>query len=273
MVPVRHVATFDPSPSDTVNNYMMKRFICIFLILPFLFACSDEEKTIMSQAEGTLVLNELSRQQITSSVVKTRNVVDADLALEILASDGNVYRGYEYAAGDVLPESFSLIPADYTLHAYTENAGTWTTDNDGRGSAVYEVRQVFNVQQDWVTYLNVEVPMTNYGVTYTVPEGFSNWFPTCEFSVSGDGRTCPLTSGQAAFFDPANIQGFSFTLHLVNTDGEVYDLEPQTYENPKAGLLYNVTYSFASDDDPTKLKIGISYDDHYEELVSEIILY
>ena len=61
--------------------------------------------------------------------------------------------------------------------------------------------------------------------------------------------------------------------HLVNTDGEVYDLESPNYENPKAGLLYNVTYSFASDDDPTKLKIGINYDDHYEELVSEIILY
>lgn len=251
----------------------MKRFLYILLILPFLLACSDEEQAITNQGEGTLVLSELCRQQVIKSVVKTRSVVDADLAIEILTSDDALYRDYRYRAGADLPEKFSLIPANYILHAYTENATTWSTDNNGRGSAVYEVRKEFNVQPDWVTYLNVEVPMINYGVTYTVPEGFSNWFPTCEFTVSGDGRTCSLTSDQAAFFDPANVQGFSFTLHLMNSDGEVYDIEEQTYENPKAGLLYNVQYSYASDDDPTKLKIGISYDDHYEELVSEIILY
>lgn len=250
----------------------MKRLAYI-LLLPFLVACSAEERPANSNGEGTLVLGDLILEEAPAAVIKTRNAVDADLAIEILASDGNVYRGYQYAAGATLPDKFSLIPATYTLHAYTENASTWTTDNEGRGSAVYEVRHPFSIQQDWVTYLDVSVPMTNYGVTYTVPEGFQNWFPTCEFTVSGDGRTCPLTADQAAYFDPANISGFRFTLHLVNTDGEVYDIEPQTYENPKPGLLYNVTYSFASDDDPTKLKIGISYDDTYEEIVSEITLY
>ncbi|MBQ7180115.1 MAG: DUF4493 domain-containing protein [Bacteroidaceae bacterium] len=250
----------------------MKRLAYIFL-LPLLLACSNEEMPANIDGEGTLVLADLSRQEVVKSVVKTRNTVDADLAIEILASDGNVYRGYQYAAGASLPDNFSLIPATYTLHAYSENAATWTTDNDGRGSAVYEIRQDFNIQADWVTYLDVQVPMTNYGVTYTVPEGFENWFPTCQFTVTGDSRTCPLTADQAAYFDPANTSGFSFTLHLVNTDGQVYDIEQQTYENPKAGLLYNVTYTFASDDDPTKLKIGISYDDTYEELVSEITLY
>ena len=251
----------------------MKRLLYIPALLFLLCACSGEEQTDTPQGEGSLVVTDLSRQQAARATVATRNAVDADLALEILASDGNVYRGYEYAAGATLPDKFSLIPGNYTIHARTENATTWTTENDGRGSAVYEIRQDFNIQKDWVTYLDVQVPMTNYGVTYTVPENFSNWFPTCQFTVSGDSRTCPLTQDQAAYFDPANTDGFRFTLHLVNADGEVYDLEPQTYENPKPGLLYNVTYTFASDDDPTKLKIGISYDDTYEELVSEIILY
>lgn len=251
----------------------MKRILYIFILLSFFAACSNEEQLDVLRNEGTLVLNDLSRQQVVKAKVQSRNVVDPDLAVEILASDGNVYRGYEYSAGATLPDKFSLIPGNYTIHAYTENDTTWTTENDGRGSAVYEIRQDFNIQKDWVTYLDVKVPMTNYGVTYSVPKGFSNWFPTCEFSVSGDGRTCPLTSGQAAFFDPANTDGFRFTLHLVNKDGEVYNLEPQTYKNPKAGLIYNVTYTFASDDDPTKLKIGISYDDTYEEIVSEITLY
>lgn len=251
----------------------MKRIYYIFMLFPFLIACSNDEQEILGQGEGVLMINDLSRQQVAKATVKTRNTVDADLAVEILASDGNVYRGYQYAAGATLPDKFALIPGDYTIHAYTENATTWATENAGRGSAVYEIRQDFNIQQDWVTYLDVQVPMTNYGVTYSVPEGFSEWFPTCQFTVSGNGRTCPLAQDQTAYFDPANTNGFSFTLHLVNNDGEVYDLETQTYENPKAGLLYNVSYTFASDDDPTKLKIGISYDDTYEELVSEITLY
>ena len=250
----------------------MNRLI-YFLLIPLLAACSAEGLSTVGDGEGTLVLGNLARETVPAAVVKTRNVVDPELALEILASDGNVYRGYEYGAGATLPDKFSLIPASYTLHAYSVNRTTWQSDNEGRGSGVFEIRQMFDVQKDWVTYLDVNVPMTNYGVTYTLPDGFDAWFPTCQFTVSGDGRTCPLTADQTAYFDPANTDGFSFTLHLVNTDGEVYDLEPQIFENPKAGLLYNITYTFASDDDPTKIKIGISYDDTYEELVSEITLY
>lgn len=255
-----------------MQNKMTKHLSYLFL-LPLLAACTDRETLIIHDGEGTLVLSDLSREQTAKTVLKTRNAIDPDLAVEILASDGRVYRGYQYAAGATFPDKFTLIPGDYTIHAYTENASTWTTENEGRGSAVFETRQAFNIQEDWVTYLDVMVPMTNYGVTYSVPEGFSEWFPTCQFTVSVNGRTCPLTQDQAAYFDPANTDGFSFTLHLVNNDGEVYDLETQTYKNPKAGLLYNVTYTFASDDDPAKLKIGISYDDTYEELISEITLY
>ena len=250
----------------------MKRLSYILLLFAFLTGCSDEERILQPQSEGSLVLSNICCEQASATTVQTRSI-DADLALEILTSEGQVYRGYTYAAGATIPDRFSLIPANYTLHAYTENQATWPTDNDGRGSAVFEVREAFSVQSDWVTYLDVQVPMTNYGVTYSVPEGFANWFPTCQFTVSADGRTCPLATGQEAYFNPANIAGFTFTLHLVNTDGETYDIDAHTYENPKAGLLYNVHYSFASDDDPTKLKIGISYDDTYEEIVSELTLY
>ena len=251
----------------------MTKSLSYLLLLPLLAACTDREALIIHDGEGILVLSDLSREQTAKTVLTTRNAIDSDLAVELLAADGNVYRGYQYAAGAVIPDKFDLIPATYTLHAFSENEASWQTDNDGRGSAVYDVRQPFEIQADWVTYLNVSVPMINYGVTYSVPDGFSAWFPTCEFTVTADGRTCPLTSEQIAYFDPENIEGFTFTLHLVNSDGDAYNVESRTYANPKAGLLYNVTYTFASDDDPTKLKIGISYDDTYEELVSEITLY
>ena len=248
-------------------------FFAFSLVTLFLIACTDDELSGVSRGEGVLIVNDLSCQAVAKSVIPTRSTVDPDLAFEILASDGNVYRGYQYAAGAALPDKFALIPGDYTLHAYTENQTTWPTDNDGRGSAVHEVSQSFSIQPDWVTYVNVEVPLTNYGVTYTVPEGFASWFPTCVFTVSGDSRTCSLTTDQTAYFDPTNVAGFTFAIHLANADGETYDIEPHNYQNPQAGVIYNVNLSFASDDDPTKLKIGISYDDTYEEIVHEITLY
>lgn len=253
----------------------MKHFslFTLSLLTLLLIACNDDELSGVSKGEGVLIVNDLSRQTVATNVFPTRSNVDPDLAFEILGSDGNVYRGYQYTAGATLPDKFALIPGDYTLHAYTENQASWANDNEGRGSAVHEVSQAFAVQADWVTYVNVEVPLTNYGVTYTVPEGFASWFPTCTFTVSGDGRTCSLTTDQTAYFDPANDAGFTFTIHLVNADGEVYDIEPQNYQNPRAGVVYNVNLSFASDDDPTKLKIGISYDDTYEEFIHEITLY
>jgi len=249
---------------------MMKRLIYIFLILPLLMSCSNEDEQLVG--EGTLVVNDLLREQAAKTVVETRSVIDDDLALEILDAEGNVYRGMQYAAGETLPTTFSLIVANYSLHAYTENLTTWTTDNEGRGSAAYEGTQDFSIEANWVTYVNMEVPMSNYGVTYSVPDDFATWFPTCEFTVSSGERTCPLSTGQTAYFDPSDAS-FTFTLHLVNSDGEAYDVEAQTYNNPKAGLIYNVDVIFASDDDPTKLKIGISYDDTFEEIVSEITLY
>ena len=251
---------------------MNKTYLLLLLMLAALQGCGTDESTA-PQSEGTMVLSDISCKNVPRAVLKTRNAIDSDLAIEILASDDHVYRGYQYGAGEALPDKFSLIPANYTLHAYTENAETWESSNGGLGSAIYEVREPFSVQEDWVTYLHVQVPMVNYGVTYSVPELFSSWFPTCEFTVSGGGRSCPITASQTAYFDPASGDGFRFTLHLVNGDGESYDLEAQSYENPKAGLIYNVTYSFASDDDPTRLNIGISYDDTYEEIVKEVTLY
>jgi hypothetical protein len=143
----------------------MKRLLHILLLLPFLVACSDEASLVVREGEGVLVINDISRKESGRAVVTTRNAVDPDLAVEILASDGNVYRGYEYAAGATLPEKFSLIPGTYTLHAFSENQTTWTSDNEGRGSAVYEASQDFTVQADWVTYVDLAVPMKNYGVS------------------------------------------------------------------------------------------------------------
>lgn len=250
----------------------MKRVLHFFLLLPLLMACSNEDDITMAEGEGRLVINNVVRQEIAKSSVHTRSAVDADLALEILDAEGNVYRGMQYVAGAALPQTFSLIVGDYTLRAYTENQTTWTTDNDGRGSAIYEGEEHFGIEADWVTYVNLAVPMINYGVTYTVPEHFDEWFPTCEFTVGCGDRSCQLTTGQTAYFDPADAY-FAFSLHLINSEGEEYDVELQTYDNPKAGIIYNVNLGFASDDDPTKLKIGISYDDTYEEIVHEITLY
>lgn len=220
-----------------------------------------------------MVVSDLRCKVTSTAVVSTRATVDPTLAVEILDADGNVYRGMSYEPGVTLPNRFSLIVGDYTFHAFTPNATTWLTDNNGLGSAVYEGRQSFTILPQWVSYVQMEVPMVNYGVTYTVPENFSTWFPTCDLTVSSGARSCTLSAGQTAYFAPAENLGFTFQLHLVNTDGEEYNLEQHTYDNPHGGLIFNIVYSFATDDDPTKLNVGISYDDTFEEIAHSITLY
>ncbi len=249
----------------------MKRILYILLFLPLLMACTNEVMTPVG--EGELVVSDLRCKVAATSVVTTRSSVDPTLAVEILDADGHVYRGMSYEPGAVLPNRFSLIVGDYTFHAFTENATTWLTDNNGLGSAVYEGSQPFTIQPNWVSYVKMEVPMINYGVSYSVPANFSTWFPTCELTVTSGSRSCTLSAGQTAYFAPADNQGFTFQLHLVNTDGETYDLEQRTYDNPRGGLMFDIVYSFATDDDPTKLNIGISYDDTFVEIAHGITLY
>ena len=249
----------------------MKRILYILLLLPLLRACTNEDMAPLG--EGELVVSDLRCKVTSTAVVSTRATVDPTLAVEILDADGYVYRGMSYEPGATLPNRFSLIVGDYTFHAYSANATTWLTDNNGLGSAVYEGSQSFTIQPNWVSYVKMEVPMTNYGVSYTVPENFSTWFPTCELTVTSGTRSCTLSTGQTAYFAPVENQGFTFQLHLVNTDGETYDLEMRTYDNPRAGLMFDIVYSFATDDDPTKLNIGISYDDTFEEIAHSITLY
>ena len=116
---------------------MNKTYTALLLMLATLLTCCTDEQS-GPHAEGTLILSDISCKDVPRAVVKTRNAIDSDLAIEILASDGNVYRGYQYGAGEALPDKFSLIPASYTLHAYSENAGTWESSNGGLGSAIYE---------------------------------------------------------------------------------------------------------------------------------------
>ncbi len=247
----------------------MKRFFGILFSLLLLASCSTDESFLPDgRVEGTLVLTNLTAKQGEGTVLKTR-AVDAGLAVEILNAQGSLYNAMTYSAG-TCPSKLTMEPGEYTLHSYSENQTTWKTDNGGLGSALYDVEQSFTIEQDWTTYLDVQVPMTNYGVGYSLAESLVSWFPTFEFTVSSGGRTCSPTVAQTAYFDPAD-KSFTFTLHVVNIDGESYTTDAITFPYPEAGHIYMVNYDFADPDDPSKLTIQITYDDEVEEV--ETIIY
>ena len=251
---------------------MMTRLLYMLSLLApvLLTACVSEQFPTRKVGKGTLMLSSINRVQAKGTTIATR-AVDNDLAVEILNEDGTLYGGMSYAAGTEVPPKFILPVGNYFLHAYSENQNTWSSENGGLGAPVYDVRQPFTIESDWITYLDVSVPMLNYGVTYSVPTNFDAWFPTADFTVTVASRSLQPTTEQVVYFDPDDGD-FAFSLHLVNSDGEEYTTETHTFAAPAAGHLYDVHYSFVSDDDPSRLRITITYEDFEEVIDTEIIL-
>lgn len=227
-----------------------------------LSSCVSEHVPTPQAGKGTLVLSDVSRVQAEGTPIVTR-AVDADLAVEILDEDGTPREGMVYAAGAVVPDKLLMPVGNYQIHAYSENQTSWRTENGGLGGPVYDVTQSFAIEADWITYLDVAVPMLNYGITYSLPDNFAFWFPTAEFTVNNGTLSLSPGIGETAYFDPNANDTFTFSLHLINTDGEEYTTEAHTFEHPKAGHLYEVHYSFVSEDDPSHLRINITYEDNF----------
>lgn len=202
--------------------------------------------------EGSLALESIDFQTPAAQVISTR-AIDPSLAVEILSPDGSVYGGMSYAAGSSIPAKFILPVGQYTLHCHTENLTTWPSENGGLGGAAFESSTPFSIENDYVTYLNVKVPMVNFGVTFSLPEAFSQWFTASELTISAGGVSHTLTTeGSKAYF-AAGSSEFTYSLHLVNTSGETYDLPVGTFSGPLAGTMYEVKCRFAV---PVSLSAG-----------------
>lgn len=224
-----------------------------------LASCTQEEFREPTIGKGTLVLNVGTGQ---SPRVVTR-AVDSDLVLELYKSDGTLYRHYD--AGTA-PDKIELEAGEvYTVKAYTDNQETWQTDNDGAGAACFYGDTTVSVSEDETVYCTYKVPMTNYAVTFSLPDKFDQLFTSKTFTVKSGSRTVELTQeGTKAYFS-VDAEGFKYQLQATNTDGKTSRHSLIDYPDVEAGKRYNVKYIYSTDLSTGGIEIDITDNMEHED--------
>lgn len=205
-------------------------------ILLLLVSCDSDDIAVSGQ--GYLSLGGIVMQDAVTAVTRA---VDSDLIVEITSSDGSFHRVFD--AGEVaVNDKIPLEIGEYMLSAYTANYSdmpAWSGEN--RGEAVYYIaEQPFTIKEDYITYPQVKVPMVNYGVRFTLPKGYEEYFKSCSLQVITANRQLTLQPGETAYLN--EIGEVQHHLSLTNTDGETMQ-QDGTLEATAYGTIYDISYS------------------------------
>lgn len=223
---------------------MKQTILYLFLGIFLLASCQQEDLSNAETGYGYLAVSELSVATAQVHVVSSR-ADEEPLTIEIL-KDGETVKNLTETE---LANKIELeAGTGYSLKVYSSDYGKeseWT--NEDKGTPVYYAEQEFEILTDRTTEVKVEVPMTNFGVSFQFPEEYKEVFPSCTLSVKVGERTVPLLSGETAYFTYAEGTTFSYTLTATNAEGENLNTEEKTYgseaEQPIAsGTIYTVSY-------------------------------
>ncbi|MBQ8673157.1 MAG: DUF4493 domain-containing protein [Bacteroides sp.] len=227
----------------------MKRLIYhIFPLLLLLVACQDADETPLAAAgQGYLSLGGVELQEGERMQVGQTRAVPDDLNIDIVSAESGETVVSLAAGAAEIQQKIALTPGGYTLKSYTDSyreEATWSDSE--KGTAVYYAETAFSIEDDRVTYLDVTVPMLNYGVSFTLPTGFDTYFTSYSFTVTAGSRSVTLTvsDSDTAYFNAAQTS-FSYLFTATNKDGESFNLSG-TYDNALPGMRYAVTYSIAT---------------------------
>ena len=227
----------------------MKRHLIYIYMLILSFVSCTSEHAITEQGSGTLALESITRNGTNSS-----QTIDDDLAITILDSNGEFYR--KYPAGSV-PRKIVLEPGTFTLQVYTENQDSWANANNGLGEACYYGTTTVSVEYDAVSYVRMQVPMSNYAVTLTLPMLFNDLFKSHSLSLSSGSRSVAIKEGEKAYFTMVD-GGFTYKLEATNNDNVSHSSSSITYKKVENGKLYNITYYYGTDANSGGLDIEIT---------------
>ena len=233
----------------------MKYYIIyIVSILACMVSCTAED---ISQAtgHGTLCLGATRAGSVSD------RSIDEDLAIKIFDNEGNLY--VQYRAGGV-PNKIILEPGVFVVHAYTDNQENWSKANNGLGEGCYYGTAQVEIEFDQVAYVNMQVPLTNYAVTLTLPDMFQQLFKSHYLNLISGFRSVNIQDGQKAYFS-ANEGGFTYKLTATNTDNITHATSSITYKKVEAGKLYNITYYYGTDANSGGLDIEITDDMETED--------
>lgn len=244
---------------------MKNYFIYILVSLFCLTACQNTEDIPLGKAK--LCLNV---EKVGSPIVSTR-AVSSSLAVTIKNSEGGIVK--QYAPGAVIEEKIELEVGTYTIIAYSDNQDSWQTANEGKGAACYYKEQAVTLEEDKITYVDMQVPLTNYAVTLSLPALFDTLFTSYTFTLTSGLRTCEIKNDDIknddkVYFDVED-GGFTYTLKATNREGKESTTAAVTYNNVECGKLYTLTYSYGSDPGSGGIDVGIT-DNTYGTLQVDI---
>lgn len=183
------------------------------LLMLLVTACSQEELPVNDGNSGYLSLSvEVSDVKVNIVNTKAFDLPDVEFKIDILQNDA-VYNNHSYKL-TTLPAKVKLEKGNYTLKIYK-------VDNN-IGPKYNEYEKDFEIKEGTTTNLGqVKMEMQNFGITLTLPDGFSDWFKSYTFTATVGKASKTLESGEIAYFDFADgLSDFSYELKATNQDGE-----------------------------------------------------
>ena len=221
----------------------MKQILYLFLGIFLLASCHQEDLSDAETGYGYLSISELSVATTQVHVVSSR-ADEEPLTIEILKDGETVQTLTETELANKIKLEAGT---GYSLKVYSSDYGKeseWT--NEDKGTPVYYAEQEFEILTDRTTEVKVEVPMTNFGVSFQFPEEYKEVFPSCTLSVKVGGRTVALQSGETAYFTYQAGTTFSYTLTATNKDNEPLtdtgSYGEEAEQTIASGTIYTVSY-------------------------------
>lgn len=227
-------------------KHIIYTIVCSMAIL--FASCTKNDVLITTDEAGYLSLQNVEKISPIVSTVTSRadaNTQADDLTVEIWQGEKRLFQLSEAEVN----VKVKLDAGDYELKVYSSNYGNesdWT--NDDKGTPIYYKEESFSIKAGETCFLTVKVPMLVYAVQLTLPDSFSEWFPTYAFTVTSGARSVALKAGETAYFSYTSGTTFAYKLTMQNTDGEEQSKEGTYGTDPvvQQGHLYDVNYSLAS---------------------------
>ena len=215
----------------------MKHTLLYIATTLLLAGCGQEELPLGEQALGYLSLSAVEVEASDVQLISTRAEGDEPLIVELLQGEEVKY-SETYTDGMTL----SCAPGSYTLQIRSESYGT-----DENAAKYYYLHGPVEVKEGETTPIEepIEVPMINFGVTFSWPEDLKG-FTEIMFNVEYGSTSKEIQTGETAYFDISDGKIISYSLSAKNEDmdpvftkGSYGDEENETL---KAGTIYTVSY-------------------------------
>ena len=214
----------------------MKHTILYIATLFLLASCGQEELPLGEQALGYLSLSAVEVEASDVQLISTRASETDDLIIALTPADEGPATEYEYA------ETISCPPGTYTLEVYNKDY------KEKAEAAHYYYKHDESViikEKETETVEAIQVPMINFGVTFSWPEDLKG-FTEIKFNVEYGSTSKEIQTGETVYLDISDGKIISYSLSAKNEDmdpvftkGSYGDEENETL---KAGTIYTVSY-------------------------------